>query len=221
MHGFSEPKHRSCKLDETVGEGCQQKSTLGDDTSEKDHLKSKTEWKPCIDGRISCPPKTLGGCGKGILELKCIFDKDFVSNLLVAAEELSGKHKLFLETPGQQCSCFDSESEIGIDKMNLLKAASREGSSDHHLYCPTAVQLQANDLSHFQYHWLKGEPVIVKNVLELTCGLSWEPMVMWRALRQPKNLTRPQLLDVAAIDCLKWCEVSWFSRVYRLLSTKN
>ncbi|WOH00471.1 hypothetical protein DCAR_0519834 [Daucus carota subsp. sativus] len=214
MHGFSEPKHRSCKLDETVGEGCQQKSTLGDDTSEKDHLKSKTEWKPCIDGRISCPPKTLGGCGKGILELKCIFDKDFVSNLLVAAEELSGKHKLFLETPGQQCSCFDSESEIGIDKMNLLKAASREGSSDHHLYCPTAVQLQANDLSHFQYHWLKGEPVIVKNVLELTCGLSWEPMVMWRALRQPKNLTRPQLLDVAAIDCLKWCELDVSARLF-------
>uniref|UniRef100_A0A161XR68 JmjC domain-containing protein n=1 Tax=Daucus carota subsp. sativus TaxID=79200 RepID=A0A161XR68_DAUCS len=221
MHGFSEPKHRSCKLDETVGEGCQQKSTLGDDTSEKDHLKSKTEWKPCIDGRISCPPKTLGGCGKGILELKCIFDKDFVSNLLVAAEELSGKHKLFLETPGQQCSCFDSESEIGIDKMNLLKAASREGSSDHHLYCPTAVQLQANDLSHFQYHWLKGEPVIVKNVLELTCGLSWEPMVMWRALRQPKNLTRPQLLDVAAIDCLKWCEVYVLTHVQEVTPTSD
>ncbi|KAL8108555.1 lysine-specific demethylase JMJ29-like [Apium graveolens] len=216
MHGFSTPKSRSRNLAENSGEGCHQKSTFGiqDEISDKDHLMSITQWKSREDGRIPCPPKTLGGCGEGILELKCTLQKDFVSSLLLAAEELSEKHKLFLETPGQQCPCFDLESKTGIGKMNLLKSASRLDSNDNYLYCPTSVQVQANDLSHFQYHWLRGEPVIVKNVLELTRGLSWEPMVMWRAFRQIKNLSHPQLLDVVAIDCLKWCEVDVSARLF-------
>ncbi|WOH00472.1 hypothetical protein DCAR_0519835 [Daucus carota subsp. sativus] len=205
MHGIGKPKSN---IISGSGEGCHQKSTLGipNETSDKDHLKSLAQWKPHKDDRIPCPPKTFGGCGEGILELKCILKQDSVCNLLVAAEELSDKHKLILETHGQKCFCFDLESEIGIDKMNLLKAASREGSSDNYLYCPTA---QARDLSHFQYHWLKGEPIIVNNVLQSTRGLSWEPMVMWRAFRQIKNQNYSQRLNVFAIDCLNWCEVEF------------
>ncbi|KAK1369165.1 hypothetical protein POM88_035257 [Heracleum sosnowskyi] len=90
MHGYREPKsRRSRKLDENSGKGCHRKSTLGiqDETSDKDHLKSITRWKSHEDGRIPCSPKTLGGCREGILELKCVFHKDFVSNLLLGAEE--------------------------------------------------------------------------------------------------------------------------------------
>lgn len=73
MHGFSKPKSRSRKLDET---------------SDKDHFKSINQWKSREDDRIPCPPKTLGGCGEGILKLNRTLQKDFVSSLLLAAEEV-------------------------------------------------------------------------------------------------------------------------------------
>ncbi|KAK1311648.1 hypothetical protein QJS10_CPA07g00709 [Acorus calamus] len=57
-------------------------------------------------------------------------------------------------------------------------------------------------------HWVKGEPVIVSNVLEFTSGLSWEPIVMWRALHEKKhNMGFSDDLAVEAIDCLDMCEV--------------
>ena len=36
----------------------------------KHPLKARPEWRPNKDGSISCPPKSIGGCGgKGILKL--------------------------------------------------------------------------------------------------------------------------------------------------------
>jgi lysine-specific demethylase 3 len=55
---------------------------------------------------------------------------------------------------------------------------------------------------------LKGQPVIVRDVLELTSGLSWEPMVMWRALREKKDKDEPERLSVTALECLSWSEVT-------------
>ncbi|BAT93660.1 hypothetical protein VIGAN_08018300 [Vigna angularis var. angularis] len=89
----------------------------------------------------------------------------------------------------------------------MRKAASRADSGDNYLYCPKAVQLQDKDLGHFQWHWEKGEPVIVSHVFDCTSGLSWEPLVMWRALRQMNNTKREQHLYGKAIDCLDFCEV--------------
>ncbi|KAH1226988.1 Lysine-specific demethylase JMJ25 [Glycine max] len=63
---------------------------------------------------------------------------------------------------------------------------------------------QYKDLRHFQWHWEKGEPVIVSNVLECTSGLSWEPLVMWRALRHVTNTKHGQYLAEKTIDCLDW-----------------
>ncbi|XP_074343972.1 lysine-specific demethylase JMJ25-like isoform X2 [Apium graveolens] len=68
-------------------------------------------------------------------------------------------------------------------------------------------RVQPGELEHFQCQWCKGELVIVRNVLATTCGLSWEPMVMWRAFRQIRHRNHGQLLDVMAINCLEWCEV--------------
>ncbi|KAH6795022.1 hypothetical protein C2S52_005499 [Perilla frutescens var. hirtella] len=71
-----------------------------------------------------------------------------------------------------------------------------------------AVDIKQDDLKHFQWHWSKGEPVIVSNVLETALGLSWEPMVMWRAFRRIKSVDYDTLLfDMTAISCLDWCEV--------------
>ncbi|CAI9285203.1 unnamed protein product [Lactuca saligna] len=169
--------------------------------------KQTHEWKCLDDGRIPCPPETMGGCGRGILELMCIKPLDNVSKLLEKAQKLLKMHKLkedMREMPEEWCSCSDFMNK---SDGQLRKAASRENSRDNYLYCPRAIDIQHGDLKHFQWHWSKGEPVIVSNVLETTLGLSWEPMVMWRAFRQMTNTKHDKLLDVSALNCLDWCEV--------------
>ncbi|KAL4590419.1 hypothetical protein LXL04_003348 [Taraxacum kok-saghyz] len=166
--------------------------------------KQTDEWKSLDDGRIPCPPESMGGCGHGVLELIHIKPLDTVSKLLEKTQKLLKMQKVdddMRDMSEKWCSCSDGGNG------QLRKAASRENSEDNYLYCPRAVDIQSGDLKHFQWHWSKGEPVIVSNVLETTLGLSWEPMVMWRAFRQILHAKHDQLLDVAALNCLNWCEV--------------
>lgn len=167
-------------------------------------------WKSEESGRIPCPPKKMGGCNGGVLELKHLLGENCISVLLAKAEEVVKETKLddMPECSQRWCSCLNTIDENDFGKSKVRKAASRVGSHDNYLYCPAAKDIQHEDLKHFRWHWLKGEPVIVSNVLETTSGLSWEPLVMWRACRQIKNLNHPLLLDVIAINCLDWCEVS-------------
>ncbi|THG18328.1 hypothetical protein TEA_012540 [Camellia sinensis var. sinensis] len=197
------------------GEGGDLDISVG--TRSKDHEKSTSEWKANKNGVICCPARKMGGCGHHRLELKCMLPEDWVSCLVKKAEDISKMLKLHVmpRTSLQWCSCFSSLGDIDLGSAKShkalgsgksRKAACRENSNDNYLYCPTTRDIQHGDLKHFQQHWIKGEPVIVSNVLEHTSGLSWEPMVMWRAFRQMKHLKHSQHLDVVAIDCLDWSE---------------
>ncbi|KFK36435.1 hypothetical protein AALP_AA4G123900 [Arabis alpina] len=106
----------------------------------------------------------------------------------------------------EPCPCFKSEGHIHMDSHKSLKAACREGSEDNYLYCPHVKDAKPDDLKHFQHHWIKGELVIVRDVLAATAGLSWEPMVMYRGCRQIKHNKHDSLLDVIMVDCLDCCE---------------
>ncbi|KAG8391053.1 hypothetical protein BUALT_Bualt01G0147900 [Buddleja alternifolia] len=169
-----------------------------------DPTKLKTKRRSTEKGILSCL-----GCGEGVLELKCIVPDNWVSNLLLEAEKSARKHDLE-DLPKNfelECSCLKFLGETVTDSDKLRKAASRQDSEDNYLYCPKAKDLQRDDLKHFQWHWSRGEPVIVSNVLETTLGLSWDPMVMWRAFRQITNNKHDRLPDVTAIKCLDWCQV--------------
>ncbi|KAG9151671.1 hypothetical protein Leryth_001978 [Lithospermum erythrorhizon] len=168
-------------------------------------------WKANRNGSIPCPPKEMDGCGEGNLELKSLYSGNWVSELLVKVEEASTLCNLQeeLDNSGEheRCSCLRSVGQTEAGTGKSCKAASRPNSDDNYLLCPSATEMSPEDLKHFQRHWSSGEPVIVSNVLETTFGLSWEPMVMWRACRQIKNLNHEVLLDVIALNCLDWCEV--------------
>ncbi|KAK7280613.1 hypothetical protein RJT34_25678 [Clitoria ternatea] len=168
---------------------------------------SRSGWHAESNGSIPCP-KVNDGCDHGFLELRSILGQHFITELVHKAKELAQAYTLQDEVhnPGNFCSCLKLNGNTDDKYSNTRKAASREDSSDNYLYCPRAVDLQHGDLRHFQCHWEKGEPVIVSNVLECTSGLSWEPLVMWRACRQITNTKHGQHLDVKAIDCLDWCE---------------
>ncbi|KAG8076468.1 hypothetical protein GUJ93_ZPchr0006g46367 [Zizania palustris] len=158
-------------------------------------------WRVNRNKSIPCPPKELGGCGSSLLELRCLFEDKSISELLDKANSVVN-NGTELELGGSRCSCFTESGDVNNETSR--KSACRENSSDNYIYCPSAIDVQNGALDHFQQHWLKGHPVIVRDVLELTSGLSWEPMVMWRALREKRDKKEAERLSVIALDCLTW-----------------
>ncbi|XVF67009.1 hypothetical protein PTKIN_Ptkin10aG0086000 [Pterospermum kingtungense] len=175
----------------------------------KEHDAASSEWKANENVSIPCPPKELDGCGGGLLEVVCIFKEHSIVELIEKAEEITKALNLehVLDFSNQQCPCYNSMGEVDTGNNKLRKASSRDNTTDNYLYCPKAKDIQRGELKHFQRHWANGEPVIVSDVLENTPGLSWEPMVMWRAFRQIANAKHEQQLKVKALDCLDWTEV--------------
>ncbi|KAL0398828.1 UNVERIFIED_CONTAM: Lysine-specific demethylase [Sesamum radiatum] len=152
------------------------------------------------DGSVVCPPKEMGGCGSCKLELKRLLPEHWISDL----KERAGKIM-------SRCKTIDTVLQPTFSNGNHEKsyrAASREGFKDNCLYClDSGDTLNEEALLSFRSHWARGEPVIVRNVLEQTSGLSWEPMVMWRALCEHRDARfSSRMSDVKAIDCLAGCE---------------
>ena len=168
----------------------------------KDHDKPLTTWVASIDGSITCAPKEMGGCGNCVLKLKRILPHNWTSNLEAKAEEVLRK----LEVD----QSISRPNHLTKGSKTVRRAAYRESSGDNFLYCPNSRDVvREEELLQFQMHWANGQPVIVRDVLEQTTGLSWEPMVMWRALCENLDSNdRSNMSEVKAIDCLAGCEVS-------------
>jgi lysine-specific demethylase 3 len=173
------------------------------------------DWRANTDGSIPCPPKERGGCGTAKLELKRNFKANWIIKLLEHAEDLTSNYKSPDSDLSQGCStCLSNISGGNKDIISdLRQAAFRNNNDDNFLYCPNAVDMAYDEIDHFQRHWMRGEPVIVRNVLEKTSGLSWEPMVMWRAFRETGGNVKfkEETRSVKAIDCLDWCEVGYLN----------
>ncbi|XP_031738163.1 lysine-specific demethylase JMJ25 isoform X1 [Cucumis sativus] len=183
------------------GRECQLTSTS--QTSVGGMSSSSQVWSANPDGSIPCPPKERGGCGIASLELRRSLKADWANKLIEGAEELTSDYTLPDTCSSEICSsCCLNSNEV-------RQAAFRENSHDNFLYSPNSEDIMDDGVNHFQTHWMKGEPVIVRNVLDKTSGLSWEPMVMWRAFRQTgANVKfKEETCSVKAIDCLDWCEV--------------
>ncbi|XP_019195549.1 PREDICTED: lysine-specific demethylase JMJ25-like isoform X2 [Ipomoea nil] len=166
-------------------------------------------WKAKADGGIPCPPKECGGCGSSMLALRCIFEPNWVNELIKGAEELTSNCQLPEIDFSQPCPMCLTVTSVGKgdNKHNVRRAAFRENGQDNLLYCPNAIDLPDQEFMHFQRHWRRGEPVIVRNAQATASGLSWEPMVMWRAFRNATKKLSEESFSVKAIDCLDWCQV--------------
>lgn len=165
------------------------------------------DWKADAGGRIPCPPKIRGGCGNEMLALRRIFEANWVYDLIKSAEDLLCNYQPPDNDFSLGCCLCHPMAGNRVRDSEVRQAAHRVSSNDNFLYCPNAVHLEDNEFEHFQMHWSRGEPVIVRNVLEKTSGLSWEPMVMWRAFVGAKRKLKEEVASFKAIDCLDWCEV--------------
>ncbi|KAG0596646.1 hypothetical protein M758_UG272600 [Ceratodon purpureus] len=165
-------------------------------------------WTVHESREIPCPPEVRGGCGNHMLGLRTLFEPDWLEDLICQVEILLKSDDVGGETElhDRFCPCnspVESSPEVRL-------AAHRSDGHDSSIYCPTYLEVEKEGLSHFQKHWRQGHPVIVRDVNEGATGLSWEPMVMWRAVREITGSRRKFNEDTQsafAVDCADWNEV--------------
>ncbi|GAB2224689.1 hypothetical protein Droror1_Dr00005455 [Drosera rotundifolia] len=188
-------------------------SFLSDESSEfsveSDLVQPIPGWDANDDGSIPCPSTERDGCGRGTLKLRRLLPVCLISELEAKANHLLQNSETELAL--SECRCC-----VNRNGSALLCAAFREGSNDNYLYSPFANDVLSKEaVADFRWHWARGEPIIVQNVLEQVPGLSWEPMVMWRALSEHADPNiRSRMSQVKAMDCLANCEVDISTRQF-------
>ncbi|KAL0407363.1 UNVERIFIED_CONTAM: Lysine-specific demethylase [Sesamum latifolium] len=157
------------------------------------------DWKANSDGSIPCPPKAYGGCASSLLTLKRIFKMNWVAKLVKNVEEMVNGCKI----------CNSGNPEETGASTRLWQAAHRENGNDNFLYCPSSEDLKNEGIKDFRMHWSKGKPVIVKEVCDASAMTIWDPMVIWRGIKETaEERMRDTNRTVKAIDCSNWTEIN-------------
>ncbi|KAG8385636.1 hypothetical protein BUALT_Bualt03G0065700 [Buddleja alternifolia] len=168
---------------------------------------SLENWEANADGSIPCPPPNIGGCGDSLLDLRCIYPFTWTRDLEAKAEEILCSYHFPETADVSQCLlCNDIDSKDGEEKPQR-ELSRRAGFSDNYLYCPTVKDLHQESLEHFQNHWGKGHPVIVRNVLQSTSNLHWDPVIMFCSYMENKSSESCNENGTKATNCSDWCEV--------------
>ncbi|XP_075513746.1 lysine-specific demethylase JMJ28-like isoform X1 [Primulina tabacum] len=165
-------------------------------------------WEPSSDGSIPCPPIDIGGCGSSNLDLKCVYPCTWNRDLEVRAEEMLRLYHLPETADFSLCCsrCQDISHKDGDAKVQ--KGSYRKlGYQDNYLYCPSIHDMRDESPEHFQSHWTKGQPVVVRNVLRRTSSLCWDPVIMFSSYMENKISEHCIENDMKVTNCIDWCEV--------------
>ncbi|PRQ42227.1 putative transcription factor interactor and regulator C3H-WRC/GRF family [Rosa chinensis] len=188
------------EVSQEIGDENQEKGTVLEQLPKVRLIFSEkfSDWKANSDGSIPCPPKEYGGCGYSTLSLSRIFKMNWVAKLVKNVEEM---------VSGCRVNDADHLEKTEVNDPRLCQYAHRE-DSDNFLYCPSSQDIKSDGIANFKRHWLRGEPIIVKRVFDSSSVSSWDPMVIWRGIRETTDeKSKDQNRKVKAIDCYDWSEV--------------
>ena len=158
------------------------------------------DWKANSDGSIPCPPKEYGGCSFSSLNLSRIFKMNWVAKLVKNVEEMVSGCRVYGDASSLEKTDFNDPRHY--------QYAHREFDGDNFLYCPVSEDFKSGGISDFRKHWARGEPIIVKQVFDSSSASSWDPMVIWRGIRETTNeKLKADYEIVKAINCFNWSEV--------------
>ncbi|XP_022562845.1 uncharacterized protein LOC106420968 isoform X3 [Brassica napus] len=139
------------------------------------------------------------------LSLRTLFSLELTSKLEISAEEIISCYEL-PETLDKHLACpfCLGKEKPSTSSDSRLKEASRrrEEKSDNFLYYPTVMDFQQNNLEHFQTHWSKGHPIIVRSVLKRGSSLNWDPIALFCSYLKKSNSKTGN-----TTDCMDWFEV--------------
>ncbi|XP_013717256.2 lysine-specific demethylase JMJ25 isoform X1 [Brassica napus] len=139
------------------------------------------------------------------LSLRSLFSLELTSKLEISAEEIVSCYEL-PETLDKHLGCpfcLGKEKPSTSCESRLKVASRRRGdASDNFLYYPTVMDFQQNNLEHFQTHWSKGQPVIVRSVLKRGSSLNWNPIALFCSYLKKSNSKTSN-----TTDCADWFEV--------------
>ncbi|KAG9140563.1 hypothetical protein Leryth_016078 [Lithospermum erythrorhizon] len=156
-------------------------------------------WKVNSDGSVPCPSKEYGGCGCSFLTLKRIFKMNWVAKLVKNVEEMAS---------GCRVHNSASSDKNGFD-LRLLQAANREKEEDNFLYRPSSQDIRNEGIRDFRMHWSKGEPIIVKEVCDMSSMSIWDPLVILKAITETsEEEKKDDRRTVKAVDCFDFSEVN-------------
>ncbi|XP_018460844.1 lysine-specific demethylase JMJ28 isoform X2 [Raphanus sativus] len=140
------------------------------------------------------------------LSLRSLYSLELTRKLETSAEEIVSCYELpevldrYLGCP----FCLGREKQSANSTDSHLKEASRrcDDVTGNFLYYPTVMGFQQNNLEHFQTHWSKGHPVIVRSVLKGGSTLNWDPVAMFCSYLRNSNRKIGNITD-----CMDWFEV--------------
>lgn len=153
--------------------------------SEASGISSRIKWETNEDNEtIPCPSKELGGCGTNILELRCVFPLNWTQDLEMVAEEIACLYDIpTLLDKASCCSlCPKNCHKDAVIDGNLREASRRVDSDDNFLYSPCQKDIMVDGIEHFQQHWIRGHPIIVRDITECSTELSWDPLTLFQSL---------------------------------------
>nr|AGN12868.1 putative protein binding/transcription factor/zinc ion binding protein [Leavenworthia alabamica] len=143
----------------------------------------------CLNGMKSCKrnqllKEALTDCWQNEVTL------ELTSKLEISAEEIVSSYDLpeILDKFSGCPFCLGMETQSTSRDSDLKEASKRrEDRTSNFLYYPTLMDFQQNNLEHFQTHWNKGHPVIVRSVLKGGSRLNWNPVAMFCSYLTNKN----------------------------------